>query len=52
MIDRYTRKEMGDIWTLEHKFRAWLEVELAICEGWHAMGVIPASDMEYSLQPV
>ena len=45
MIDRYTRKEMGEIWTLEHKFRVWLEVELAICEGWHAMGVIPAADM-------
>lgn len=46
MIDRYTRKEMGDIWTLEQKFRVWLEVELAICEGWHAMGVIPATDMQ------
>lgn len=45
MIDRYTRKEMGNVWTLEHKFRVWLEVELAICEGWHAMGVIPAKDM-------
>ncbi|NLW80144.1 MAG: adenylosuccinate lyase [Desulfovibrionales bacterium] len=45
MIDRYTRKEMGEIWTLERKFRVWLEVELAICEGWHAMGVIPAEDM-------
>lgn len=45
MIDRYTRKEMGEIWTLEQKFRVWLEVELAVCEGWHAMGVIPAEDM-------
>jgi adenylosuccinate lyase len=45
MIDRYTRKEMGEIWTLEQKFRVWLEVEVAICEGWHAMGVIPAEDM-------
>lgn len=45
MIDRYTRKEMGDIWTLEQKFRVWLEVELAICEGWHAMGAIPTEDM-------
>jgi adenylosuccinate lyase len=45
MIERYTRKEMGRLWTLEQKFRVWLEVELAICEGWHAMGVIPAEDM-------
>jgi adenylosuccinate lyase len=46
MIDRYTRKEMGTLWTLENKFRVWLEVELAICEGWHAMQVIPTQDME------
>lgn len=45
MIERYTRKEMGQLWTLERKFRVWLEVELAVCEGWHAMGVIPAEDM-------
>lgn len=45
MIERYTRNEMGQIWTLEQKFRVWLEVELAICEGWHAMGVIPTEDM-------
>lgn len=46
MIERYTRKEMGQLWTLERKFRVWLEVELAICEAWHAMGVIPAADMQ------
>lgn len=46
MIDRYTRKEMGTLWTLENKFQVWLEVELAICEGWHAMQVIPTQDME------
>lgn len=46
MIERYTRKEMGQLWTLERKFRVWLEVELAICEAWHAMGVIPAPDMQ------
>ncbi|GAB1410954.1 adenylosuccinate lyase [Desulfovibrionales bacterium] len=45
MIDRYTRKEMGDIWTLENKFRVWLEVELAICEAWHDLGVIPEEAM-------
>lgn len=46
MIERYTRKEMGQLWTLERKFRVWLEVELAICEAWHAMDVIPAADMQ------
>ena len=46
MIERYTRKEMGQLWTLERKFRVWLEVELAICEAWHAMDVIPAADIQ------
>jgi len=46
MIERYTRKEMGELWTQENRFRAWLEVELAICEAWHELGAIPARDME------
>ena len=29
MIDRYTRPEMGRIWTEENKLAKWLEVELA-----------------------
>lgn len=28
MIERYTRPEMGAIWTEENKFKAWLEVEI------------------------
>jgi len=47
MIERYTRPEMGRIWTLEARFRAWLRVELAVCESWHALGVIPAEAMEH-----
>jgi len=46
MIDRYTRPEMGKLWSLENRFRVWLEVELAVCEGWCALGRIPAQDME------
>ncbi|WP_031385486.1 adenylosuccinate lyase [Desulfonatronum thiodismutans] len=45
MIERYTRPEMGRLWTLEARFQAWLEVELAVCEGWHNLGLIPAEDM-------
>ncbi len=41
MIERYSRPEMADIWTQENKFRAWLKVELAVCEAWHRLGVIP-----------
>jgi adenylosuccinate lyase len=46
MIERYTKKEMGEIWTVENRFRAWLEVELAVCQAWHELGVIPPEDME------
>lgn len=46
MIDRYTRPEMGNIWTLENRFRAWLKVEVAVCEAWHTLGVIDAHNMQ------
>jgi len=46
MIERYTKKDMGEIWTVENRFRAWLEVELAVCQAWHELGVIPREDME------
>ncbi|WP_461209816.1 adenylosuccinate lyase [Desulfocurvus sp. DL9XJH121] len=46
MIERYTRPEMGELWTLENKFRAWLEVEVAVCEAWNRLGVVPDQDMQ------
>jgi hypothetical protein len=27
MIERYTRKEMAQIWEAENRFRIWLEIE-------------------------
>lgn len=45
MIDRYTRPEMGNIWTLENRFRAWLKVEIAVCEAWNRLGVIDDENM-------
>lgn len=44
MIERYTRPEMGRIWTVENKYRKWLDVELAVCEALAAKGVIPSED--------
>lgn len=41
MIERYSRPEMAAIWTLENKFRTWLEIELKACEIQHKKGVIP-----------
>ncbi len=41
MIERYTRKEMGSIWTLENKFDEFLNVELAVCKAYNKLGEIP-----------
>ena len=46
MIERYTRPEMGAIWTEENKFKAWLEVEILACEAWAEIGEIPKEDVE------
>ena len=45
MIERYTRPEMGRLWTEEAKWEAWLEVELAVCEVLTARGQVPEKDM-------
>lgn len=45
MIERYTRKEMAAIWTEEKKLRTWLDIEIAICEAWAELGVVPARDL-------
>jgi adenylosuccinate lyase len=45
MIDRYTRPEMGSIWTDENRFQAWLEVEILACEAWAELGDIPKEDV-------
>jgi adenylosuccinate lyase len=37
---------MSGFWSLENKFKTWLEVELAICEAWHELGRIPKPEME------
>jgi adenylosuccinate lyase len=42
MISRYTRPEMGRIWSDENRFQAWLEVELAASEVLAEMGEVPA----------
>ncbi|MBU8906386.1 adenylosuccinate lyase [Desertibacillus haloalkaliphilus] len=46
MIERYTRPEMGAIWTEENRFKAWLEVEIVACEAWAELGDIPKGDVE------
>ena len=42
MISRYTRTDMGRIWSDQNKFQQWLEVELAASEALAERGVVPA----------
>jgi adenylosuccinate lyase len=46
MIERYTLPAMAAVWTEERKFRAWLEVEIAVCEVLAERGEIPAEAVE------
>ena len=41
MIARYTRTEMGRVWSEENRFQKWLEVELAATETLAEAGVVP-----------
>lgn len=41
MIEKYTRPEMGRIWSTEHKYACWLRVEIAVAEAWAEEGRIP-----------
>lgn len=41
MISRYTRPEMGAIWTDENRFRIWLDIEVLACEAQAELGAIP-----------
>ena len=42
MIPRYTRPEMGTIWTEENKYRIWLEIEILAIEKQELLGIVPA----------
>jgi adenylosuccinate lyase len=42
VIQRYTRPEMGVLWSEDAKYARWLRVELAVCEAWARRGAVPA----------
>ena len=41
MIARYSRPKMKKVWADNSKFDKWLKVEIAVCEAWAELGVIP-----------
>jgi len=46
VIGRYTRPEIGAVWSQQRKLECWLEVELAATEAWAEEGVVPAEAAE------
>jgi adenylosuccinate lyase len=44
LISRYTRAEIGAVWSESNKYRQWLEVELAASEALAELGIVPAND--------
>jgi adenylosuccinate lyase len=45
MIERYSRPEMKKVWSDENKYTRWLDVEIAVCDAWADLGVIPRSSL-------
>jgi adenylosuccinate lyase len=37
---------MAQLWSEENKLKKWLEVELAVCEAWMKLGLIPEEDFK------
>jgi adenylosuccinate lyase len=46
VIPRYTREEIGAVWTQERRMQTWLAVELAATDAWAAEGVVPGEAAE------
>ncbi|HKP21455.1 MAG TPA: adenylosuccinate lyase [Thermoleophilaceae bacterium] len=44
MIERYTRPEMGAVWSERRKLETWLQVELAVVDVLAEQGVVPDED--------
>ena len=41
MIDRYSRKELKNIWSEENKYKIWLDIEIAAAEAMEKYKIIP-----------
>ena len=45
MIDRYSRDEIKNIWSVQSKFQYYLQVELAVCDAYAELGEFPKEDI-------
>jgi adenylosuccinate lyase len=46
MVERYTRPEMGTIWSEENKYRIWLDIEILATEAQSQLGLVPKEAMD------
>ncbi|MDP1784014.1 MAG: adenylosuccinate lyase [Sulfuricurvum sp.] len=46
MVERYAREEMKSKWTMQAKYQAWLDVEIAAVKAWNRLGLIPDEDAQ------
>jgi adenylosuccinate lyase len=46
VIPRYTREQMGAVWTQQRRMESWLTVELAATVAWAEEGVVPREAAE------
>jgi len=46
MIERYSRKEMSEIWSDQFRFSTWLQIEILACQARANMGEIPQEDVD------
>ena len=46
MIERYAPKKIETLFTDESRFDAYLEIEIAVVEGWNKLGVVPDRDLK------
>src|SRR5438093_11982916 len=41
LIERYSPPAMRAVWSDQHKFELWLQIEILACEAWASLGRIP-----------
>lgn len=46
MIERYTKPEMGSIWTDQAKYQSWMDVEIAVCQAQVKAGNMPEAALK------
>ncbi len=45
LIERYSRPDMKRVWSDDNAYALWLRVEIAACQAWCELGVVPPEDM-------